>query len=340
MCQAFHQKPRRQQQVSGVERLKGDFQSRPHPHSLADSSIEKLYIANELAADEEEPVDSIRNGYPFSGYFLPYPDSEYEGLVTTINDDPPMLNWIYVDRETYEVKYGVRADAQEHLTGPFDCTKQDRRMTLEGWEGFVAVEEIPGVWALYYDQDDDGLRSKVPLGTRVLEVELTRREKKERKPEPDDSEPMTLDEKMKQHKAQTAQEEKERAQFLAQANGESDFMQQARQQAEAHGIDIDNLDESQAARLKEALQRLNLGGSPLIGALQSSIGSRSERTNESATWSEAERHDADASESVTVASSVMDHGETMGSVAGVLQGNAGSVSDGSVYQKPYVEDDA
>ncbi|PHH90548.1 hypothetical protein CDD83_3353 [Cordyceps sp. RAO-2017] len=54
-------------------------------------------------------------------------------------------------------------------------------MTLEGWEGFVAVEEFPGIWALYFDRDDDGLVGKVPMGTRVLEVELTRREKKESK---------------------------------------------------------------------------------------------------------------------------------------------------------------
>lgn len=243
-----------------------------------------------------------------------------------------MLNWIYVDRETYEVKYGVRAEAQPHLTGPFDCTKQDRRMMLEGWEGFVAVEEIPGVWALYYDQDDNGLKSKIPLGTRVLDVELTRREKKERKPEPEATEPMTLDEKMKQHKEQTRQEEEERAKFVSQANGESDFMQQARQQAEAHGIDIDNLNESQAATLKEALERLNLAGAPLAGALKSSVGSRSVATTDSAPWSDAEKHeDAGTSHSVTVASSVIGH-----------EGAAStgeSLPDGSVYQKPYVEDD-
>ena len=154
------------------------------------------------------------SGHPFAGYFLPYPDSKYEGLVSTIADDPPMLNWIYVDKNTYEVKYGVRADAQEHLTGPFDCTRQDRRMTLEGWEGFAAVEEFPGIWALYFDRDDDGLVTKVPMGTRVLEVELTRREKKEKKPEPDPTQPQTLDEKMKQHKEATQKEEEDRQQFV------------------------------------------------------------------------------------------------------------------------------
>ena len=83
-------------------------------------------------------------------------------------------------------------------------------MTCEGWEGFCAVEELPGIWALYYDRDDDGLRSKVAMGTRVLEVELTRREKKEPKPVPDPNAPKTVDEKMKQHQEQTAKEEAEK----------------------------------------------------------------------------------------------------------------------------------
>ncbi|KAB2580580.1 hypothetical protein DBV05_g754 [Lasiodiplodia theobromae] len=149
----------------------------------------KLYIDTGTAPeDEENPAtndhfnpteeNERRHGHPFAGYFLQYPDAEFEGLVSTITDVAPILNWIYVDRDTGEVKYGVRADAQPNVTGPFDCTRLDRRLTLDGWEGFVAVEEYPAVWALYFDLDDDGLRGKIPFGTRVLEVELQRREKK------------------------------------------------------------------------------------------------------------------------------------------------------------------
>jgi hypothetical protein len=47
------------------------------------------------------------------------------------------MNWIYVDRETNELKYGVRVDAQPNLTGPFDCTRQDRRLTFENWEDLL-----------------------------------------------------------------------------------------------------------------------------------------------------------------------------------------------------------
>jgi hypothetical protein len=109
---------------------------------------------------------------------LPYPDTKYEGLVTTITDVAPIMNWVYIDRETHEAKYGVRADAQPNLTGPFDCTRQDRRLTFDGWEGWCAVEEYEGYWCLYFDVDDDGLKSKVPPGTRILEIELSRKEKR------------------------------------------------------------------------------------------------------------------------------------------------------------------
>ena len=120
-------------------------------------------------------------GHAYAGYYLPYPDTKYEGLVTTITDAAPIMNWVYVDAATNEVKYGVRADAQPNLTGPFDCTRQDRRLTFDGWEGWCAVEEYEGYWCLYFDVDDDGLKSKVAPGVRVLEIELSRKEKRFKK---------------------------------------------------------------------------------------------------------------------------------------------------------------
>lgn len=101
--------------------------------------------------------------------------------MTTITDVAPIMNWVYIDRETYEAKYGVRVDAQHNLTGPFDCTRQDRRLTFDGWEGWCAVEEVPGHWALYFDLDDNGLAAKIGRETRVLEIELSRKEKRWRK---------------------------------------------------------------------------------------------------------------------------------------------------------------
>lgn len=68
-----------------------------------------------------------------------------------------------------------------HHTGPWDCTTVDKRMTFEGWEGFVAVQEDDEQWALYFDRDDDGLQGEGLIGNgkprRMLEVQLRRRER-------------------------------------------------------------------------------------------------------------------------------------------------------------------
>lgn len=127
--------------------------------------------------------------HPFTGFYLDYqpektrPDmfdrlnkpAKIRGLVSTISNGPPTLNWIYVDSRTQEVKYGGRADAEGQLLGPFDWTEDDEiGLVLEGWEGFVAVEEKKNLWAVYYDRDDNGLKSIID-GKRVLQCSLERR---------------------------------------------------------------------------------------------------------------------------------------------------------------------
>lgn len=81
------------------------------------------------------------------------------------------------------MKYGNRAESNDHIVGPWDCTKLDRRVTLEGWEGFVAVREGPGNWALYFDRDDDALEGRFK---RSVEVTLSRKEMKKRKDQPNE----------------------------------------------------------------------------------------------------------------------------------------------------------
>ncbi|WPG99097.1 Hypothetical protein R9X50_00190600 [Acrodontium crateriforme] len=118
--------------------------------------------------------------HPFTGFYLAYPDDKRlneRGLVSTISVDPPVLNWIYVDRETYEVKFSNRSGSTEHHVGSWDWTTEeieDSHLTLEGFEGFVAVEEANGEWALYFDWDDDGLKGK-KKGRRTVEISLVRR---------------------------------------------------------------------------------------------------------------------------------------------------------------------
>lgn len=282
-----------------------------------------------------DPKNNVSKGYPFSGYFLPYPDSEYEGLVSTISDDPPQLNWIYIDKKTYEVKYGLRTEAQENITGPFDCTKQDRRMTLEGWEGFCAVEELPGIWALFYDRDDNGLKNKVPFGTRVLEVELTRREKKEPKPEPDAGAPMTLEEKWKQHKAETQEQEVDREAFLATGNPAA---ASAEPTQPTQPIQPPAAAEPTSEERKQKLEALNEGMRRLGLTLDNVSISKSHTqshapsvaTNDYSVWSAARKAADGDSSSVTAASSVSGRNPDTASVS--------NGSDNDMYKKPYVED--
>lgn len=106
-------------------------------------------------------------------------------MVSTISDDPPQLNWIYVDRDTCEVKYGDRIASEPHIIGPWDVTKMDRRVMLTGWEGFTAVRYGPGEWALYFDVDDNGLQGVVGDDMKRMEVELMRKEKRQERTVPD-----------------------------------------------------------------------------------------------------------------------------------------------------------
>ncbi|KAM0802638.1 hypothetical protein BDR22DRAFT_802901 [Usnea florida] len=147
----------------------------------------KLYI--QIAQDLDVPPDDDLEfeepaGHPFAGYYLPHPQHNWgwqgEGFVSTIGPGPPQLNWIYVDKDTNEVKYGNKVEVGDHIVGPWNCTKVDRRVTFEGWEGFLAVKEKPDTWALYFDREDDGLKGKVSK-RRILEVELTRKEMKKGK---------------------------------------------------------------------------------------------------------------------------------------------------------------
>lgn len=96
-------------------------------------------------------------GHPFAGFYHLYPEAQFDGLVSTIcGHDASLMNWIYVDRTTHEVKFGDRTAAEPNIKGAFDCTRQDRRLTLGGFEGFYAVQEGQ-FWALYFDVSIMGL---------------------------------------------------------------------------------------------------------------------------------------------------------------------------------------
>lgn len=297
----------------------------------------KLYIdtatAPEDVDDNEKNNSTPDAGHPFAGYFLPYPDSAHEGLVSTITDEAPILNWIYVDRETCEVKYGVRLDAQPHATGPFDCTRLDRRMTLDGWEGFVAVEEYPAVWALYFDLEDDGLRGKVPFGTRVLEVELSRREKKmtmEARREQEE-----LLEKQRQQQQQQQQQDTENEEYLPQQTHE--------EKTEEDGYDTQNqFDETDFAKL-----RIDTGLGPVLSAehAEGTVGTPTDAGCGASIWSAPEEQAlpgklGSIASYATPDSSVHGDDEVAAAEAIIRQNDeVGAPPSPLKYKKPYVEDE-
>lgn len=102
-------------------------------------------------------------GHRFCGYYFKYPcEEQHQGLVSTISDDPPMLNWIYVDKETHEIRYGGRKDTVGHVIGPWGWSADEHFLVLEGAsDTFVAKQEDDGRWAVYWDPSGDMEDSQV-----------------------------------------------------------------------------------------------------------------------------------------------------------------------------------
>lgn len=63
-------------------------------------------------------------------------------MVSTISDDPPMLNWLYVDKDTGAIRYGSRKDSEGHVIGPWGWSEDEQFLVIDGddWR-FIAVEE-------------------------------------------------------------------------------------------------------------------------------------------------------------------------------------------------------
>lgn len=126
--------------------------------------------------DDPDPANRhFADGHPFSGFYLEYPiEGKPLALVSTIKPDPPELNWIYVDKNTLQLTYGNKTQSLPHIYGPWDWTEDMQAVTLEDYEGFVALEESEGSWILCYDRNDDHLKS-LRETRRVVECSLERR---------------------------------------------------------------------------------------------------------------------------------------------------------------------
>ena len=133
---------------------------------------EKLYIV---------PRQSLLDtSHPFEGFYIEYPDSGRPrplplGLVSTISKDPPMLNWIYVDDNTREVKYGNRTQSRIHTVGSWGWDAGEEGgaggLTLQGAEGAVAVEADDG-WEIRWEDEDGNIGVE---DRRKLTVSLERK---------------------------------------------------------------------------------------------------------------------------------------------------------------------
>ena len=121
-----------------------DIRSREDEGRVAD--VEQLWIDH-----PDEPVP----GHRFQGWYFAYPsEAGHLGMVSFISDDPPALNWIFVDKDTGMVRHGSRAETLGHVIGPWGWSSDEQWLTLEGDDDkFVAVEQENRKWCIFYDRD-------------------------------------------------------------------------------------------------------------------------------------------------------------------------------------------
>ena len=126
-----------------------------------------------------EPQSSSK-GHTFEGFYISYPDPDRPqppplGLVSSIASDPPTLNWIYVDKNTREVKYGNRTQSRAHIVGSWGWDAGEEGgpggLTLEGEEGAVAVETEDG-WEVRWEDENGEVGVK---GKKKLTMSLERK---------------------------------------------------------------------------------------------------------------------------------------------------------------------
>ncbi|KAL2798815.1 VPS28 protein-domain-containing protein [Aspergillus keveii] len=141
---------------------------------------------NKVYIDDPSPANRKVEAHAGQAFYIDYPEPDHMkdlkrglGLVTTIQDNPPMLNWVYADKETHELKYGNRTQSCEHIPGPWDWREDETTITLERpSRGFYAVKEEDGSWAVYFDRDRDELRWVMKAAKRrkavVVPIQLKR----------------------------------------------------------------------------------------------------------------------------------------------------------------------
>ncbi|KAL4809289.1 VPS28 protein-domain-containing protein [Aspergillus unguis] len=135
----------------------------------------KVYI------DDPSPANRKVEAHAGQAFYINYPEPDHMkdlkrglGLVSTIQDSPPMLNWIYADKETHELKYGNRTQSCEHVPAPWDWRDEEVTITLEKQGGFFAVKEKDGSWAVYFDRGWDDLQGVLGSDAVAVPIRLMR----------------------------------------------------------------------------------------------------------------------------------------------------------------------
>lgn len=146
--------------------------------------MKPLWLCNDkvyISEGPPPPLGLTDPGHPFEGFYINFPREPEKpmGLVSMSSKAPPAMGWVYVDRDTRELRYGNRSTSMPHIVGEWDWTEDEVGVLLQGVEAFVAVEEQEGVWAVYWDRKGDG--KGLPKGKRVLEISVERRPIEEEK---------------------------------------------------------------------------------------------------------------------------------------------------------------
>lgn len=104
----------------------------------------------------DHPAAPMSEGFKFTGWYFTYPsEDQHLGLVSYISENPPALNWMFIDKDSHMIRHGSRAETLGgHTVGPWGWSNDEQWLTVEGSGGdFVAVEQENGKWAVAWDRD-------------------------------------------------------------------------------------------------------------------------------------------------------------------------------------------
>ncbi|PYH49377.1 S-adenosylmethionine-dependent methyltransferase [Aspergillus saccharolyticus JOP 1030-1] len=166
------------------------------PHNPEDPEVHNKRVVLrdfKVFLDDRDPAKRDPPAHTAQAFYIEYPEFDHMkhlkrgfGVATSISDNPPMLGWIYADKDTHELKYGNRTQSCEHVIGPWDWVDDETTLTLEGSRQFVAVKEEDGSWGVYFDRDGDELEGVLEEQGKLDNEYLLLRLKRNLIEQPDD----------------------------------------------------------------------------------------------------------------------------------------------------------